>query len=145
VTKEVRCILFDEAEIRVAILEYLGRTGRLNNAALVARIELVDEVSGIAGYVHFQSAAALRPVNVDVADLLTAMLMFCGANRVPLPRRALKALMLHRNTLILSITDHKFVQSRPTVANNELTYVDSAAKTIIKKVLSSIPAVEMQD
>ncbi len=143
-TKEVRCILFDQNEVRVGVIQYLKRRGRKINGSLVGRIEFVNGKSGIEGYLHYQAAAGLHPVALDVSDMLTAMLMLCGTLRVPLPRRASKALMLHRHTLVLSITDDKFVQNVPAVANNEISYVDGAAQTIVRKVLNTVPEVAMQ-
>lgn len=101
---EIRYILFNETEVRRALVKY----AHLKKKTI--RFEHISEVaysgsSKITVRVMLKHPGddRLVPVEFSNADLGAAMIIFCRDTYVPLPNSAVKTLHVDEDTLVLSI------------------------------------------
>jgi hypothetical protein len=104
VPKEVRCIVFDERDTRLAASMFLSSRGDRVTAAEIEGIELTQDADGPAGQIRFAADLARETVTLAGAQLLSAVLLFCSRRRIPLPHTGAKSLELADADLVLVIT-----------------------------------------
>jgi hypothetical protein len=104
--REIRCVVFEPHEVRTAVADYQAKLG------------------------------GLKKFPLDEADLLSALLVFCARSRIPLPRRASKTLVVHEETLVLSLSTD-FAPGKPKVSGNRISYDDPKVRTITAWMLDS--------
>jgi hypothetical protein len=96
-SKEVRCIMFSQAEVRVAVERWLLRQGPPLAYSTWEELDLSLQDGEVTARVRSADGSA----KLDSRDLMGAVLLHCHRTRTPLSSRAVKKLELSNGNLVL--------------------------------------------
>ena len=105
---EMRKMVFTEEELRAALVNYALRTNKKLPNATIDKIQL-EEKEGISAtiiYRHDESEEA-KTVVFEETHVAAAIVLFCRAHEIPLPREARKVLVPADNSVAMIVQlDH---------------------------------------
>ncbi|MDP6406592.1 MAG: hypothetical protein QF797_15460 [Alphaproteobacteria bacterium] len=100
--KELRKIVFSEDETRQAVVEFCDQAQALPPGATLLKIELTGaEATPIS--VGFTSGTSNKPNELQLGrdQVAAALIRFCRAQRIPIPRHSSKTLQLKNDEVAL--------------------------------------------
>jgi hypothetical protein len=100
---EIRHILFDESEVRRALIAFATARRKPFAGLSTADLQLKD-VPDLRAFLSGLSAdGALEVLEFTGTEIAVALILLCGQLRIPLPARASKELTLHERGLCMSL------------------------------------------
>jgi hypothetical protein len=121
VPAEIRYIVFTTDEVLSAVIAYVLKQGHTYTPNDIAGVAVVGPDEAPAAIVRLHAALAKEPIRLDAHSLVAALLLYCAARRIPLPKNAAKKVGLLTNGLTLTLTID-YPRGRPTVTSNQITY-----------------------
>lgn len=133
--REVRYILFEQAELARAISDWSRMNGRQLPASSIWSVAVTERADGVdviyrVGHEHRATRdQVIIDHSIDEYDLTAALLRYCRQTGIPLPRRAAKRLEVIDGALALLITGYQ-ADRTPDVRNERVLYDDPKLKAV---------------
>ncbi len=126
VPSELRYIMFDAEEVRVAVCQHLAFKNKRIDPRAIGRVAVFTAGTEVVADVYSarDPSASLR---VETTELMQALLAFCRLNRIPLPRLSPKKLELSDGRLVL-VTGTNPTPTEPKVVDGAIVYAEWAVK-----------------
>lgn len=123
---ELRYIMFDSEEVRIAVCRFLATKSNRIDAKAIGRIAVFTSGGEVVADIY-SSRNVAGSLRIDSSDLIQALLWFCRLNRIPLPQLSTKRLELSEGQLVL-VTGVNPISTEPRIANDRISYAEWAVK-----------------
>lgn len=114
--QEKREIIFSEAEVQSAIVNYCMRSNISLPKTRFAEMKVASgngEVTSLTlTYTPIEGSSANQDVTFVTAKIAVALLMFCSSLRIPIPKKSNKSLSLNKEGSGKGITLHIHVDTK---------------------------------
>lgn len=108
---ETRTLLFDQDELKTALLDHVVRKRIASEADRLLRLDIGAESSGVIILNLLDGLESARSVKLTYADAIEALIRFCRDHQIPLPRYGDKRLTPAGDGMALIV---RMVFSRPS-------------------------------
>jgi hypothetical protein len=132
VSREIRYILFDEADLTQAVARWSRERATPLPPGTVSRLALVDGVDGIEAHMTVTPDSRWEePVirHFGQTDLIEALIVYCRYRAIPLPQRMPKRLEIMGRSLGLLVSSDAIGQG-PEVVDNQVRYDDETLSAV---------------
>lgn len=136
-SREIRYILFDEADLTQAVARWSRERAEPLPAGTVSRLALVEGVQGIEAHMTVTPDSRwAEPVvrQFSQTDLIEALIVYCRYRAIPLPQRMPKRLEIMGRSLGLLVSSDAIGQA-PQVDDNRVRYDDETASAMRDRAL----------
>jgi len=98
---ETRQIEFAHGELLEALTAYLGKPADPDHAGLTADVRVTDKPRPCVVYVLRDGDREARSSELEPAALAAALIKYCIAHKIPIPRKAAKSIQVRGENVVL--------------------------------------------